>query len=144
MGSRWKLNVNRISRLNVTTLENDAHHASFADQVSLFVVIENRLHHAFLETVDLDAGIAQTRDLNHGRIPEAQSRPCRQREQINSTRCDVLAYLSGRNGKSSRLQFIMELSLDEMNLTQVGLAWIFRNARAVLHRFALMGIAVNA
>jgi hypothetical protein len=63
-------------------------------------MVQGRRHQTRRDPVQLRAGIAQTGHLDRGLITQEQPRPHRQPEQIDTAGGDILAHLSGRDGKS--------------------------------------------
>jgi hypothetical protein len=72
--------------------------------------------------IQLDAGIPQACDFDNGRVAQMQPRPGWQSKQINAARRDILTHLPGCDGESSGPELVMEFSMDQVDLAQVGLA----------------------
>src|SRR5262245_34174516 len=72
-----------------------------------------------------------------------QPRPSRKSQQIHPARGDILAHLSGEHAEPSSVEFVMEFSVDQMDLTQVGLAGVTRHSRTMLDQFAAVGVALD-
>jgi hypothetical protein len=73
-----------------------------------------------------------------------EARTREQGKQVDAARCDVFAHLTWREVKAGRAQLVVQLGMDQVHLSQVGLRRVARHARAVLHSSAGVRVALDA
>jgi hypothetical protein len=139
----WQFDLNLIASLHDTIRKNHTHDPGLANQIAIGIVIQNRSHQAGLEAVKLQAGIAQSGDLEDG-LTDLQFCSDRQREQIQTTGGDVLAHLARSDLKASSVKLIVQFAVNQMHLSQVRLGRIGGNPRAMLDRHARVRVTFNA
>src|SRR5262245_34327875 len=93
--------------------------------------------------VDLLARVTQTGDFDNCLRPKPKECAGGERQQVESSRGDVLAHVASLNVEPLRTQFVMQFGVDEVDLAQVRLRRVDRNAGAMLHRDAGMCIALD-
>src|SRR5262245_62047621 len=54
-------------------------------------------------------------------LPRCNRVPVGSREPIHPARSNIFAYLPGKHGEPGRVELVMKFSLDQVDLTQVGL-----------------------
>lgn len=140
----WKLNQNAIAGSNHAAGAHDRHDAGLADDLALARAVENGVHQASPKIVDLPAGSAQAGHFDNGARAEVEQRPARQGEQVHSARRDVLAKIARPNAKALSFKFAEQFRMDEMSLPQIGLARIFRDARAMPYGHPAMRVIRDA
>jgi hypothetical protein len=113
------------------------------DEPTLGVAVQHRGHQAGPEPVELAAGIAKAGHLDKSVGAEAQPRARREPEKVEPARRDVLPHGAGRHGEAGGEKLVVELGMDQMDLTQVGLRRIARHPRAVPDGRARVGVAVH-
>jgi hypothetical protein len=91
MLSLREFDPDRIPGPDIAPFDDDPHHAGLTDEVSVFVTPQQCFRQAFLKTVDLDARIAQTRNLDHCRVSQMKPRSSRQRKKVDPAGGDVLS-----------------------------------------------------
>ncbi len=138
-----KRDANRVTGPYVAARHDDTHDTSLADEPALRVTRQCRRHQAPLHPVQLSAGVAQAGHLDHGRFTQVQSGTGRQPEEIDATRGDVLAHLPCRHDETRGTQLVVQLSVEQVHLPQVGLARIPRHARAMLDRMPHVRVALD-
>src|ERR1017187_4378966 len=136
--------LDRVAGAQIPADQDDGHDARLADDDSSSVPAQHGLQQARLEVVYLIAGVAQAGDLDHGLRTQAQPSAGRQREQGDAAGGDVLAHVARRYGEPGGTQLVVQLSVDQMDLAQVGLAGVARYPRSVLHCAALMRVAFHS
>jgi len=97
-----------------------------------------------VDAVELEAGIAQARDLDHRAVAEMEQGPGGEPKQVDAAGRDVLTHDAWSNGKAGSLELVEQLSMEEMDLAPIGLAWVSRHARAMLDGVAEMRITFDA
>ena len=130
--------------LHYAAIQHDAHHPGLAYQAPIWQPIQDCGKQPSSKTLDLRARIAQASHLNKRVAPEKKPRSCGKLEEVHTASCDVLSHMPGRDRKTSGLELREQLFVQQVDLPQVGLTWILRDARAVLHSLAAVGIAANA
>ena len=144
MRLRRELNRNRIARTHLATGEHHPHHTGLPNEIAPLVAIQHRSEQPVLELVQLSAGIPKPGDLHDGRVGQPEPGAGGQSKQVEPARSHVLAHITSRNREAARTKLVMKLRMDEVHLTQIGLAGIARDPRAVLDGAPQMGIALNA
>jgi hypothetical protein len=96
-----------------------------------------------LEAVELGTGIAQTGELDNRRDAEVQPRADWQAQQVNAPRGDILPHLASAHGEPARPEFVVQFSMHEVHLPQIGLARIARHTRAMLHGCAHVRVTLH-
>ena len=91
---RRQLNVNRVTDPDFAAVKNYAHDTGFADEISVRVALEGRLHQTWPDALELSARIAQTSHHDDCRIAQMQPGVGRQRQQIEPRRRDILTHRS--------------------------------------------------
>jgi hypothetical protein len=94
--------------------------------------------------VDLGAWCTKAGDFDDGFAAEMESSVKRKREEFDAAGEDVFAHLSGLQGKAERGEFVEHLGGEEMDLSEIGLRWVFALEVQVLCGGAAMGIAFDA
>lgn len=79
-----QFDCDRVTGADFATSEHDAHDAGLADQIAAGVLVERRVHQTLAEMIELDAGVAQPRDLDDRAGPEFQARAARQRQEVDA------------------------------------------------------------
>ena len=144
MRVRRQHHVDWVARANQPARSNDRHDPRFSNDLALRSAIEHGRQQARPEPFDLSAGITQSVTDSTTSAPMrsrvSRGRPSRSRPSVVMFSPRSAAVTS----KPLLPQFCEELGLQEMHLTQVRLGRIDGDARAVLDRHALMGIALDA
>lgn len=143
MRQRGKLDLDWVVGTNDAAGSCDAHDAGFANDIAVAIDLDDGGQKARLKSLDLRTGIAQAGHFQDDLIAKMKKRSFRKSEKIDTERRDVLAELGWLDGKTFRRQFGKKLRLDQMHLAKIGLGRIDRDARAMLHRHALMSIAFH-
>lgn len=143
MRRRREVNRDGVAGTDLAAGDHDPHDAGLADQAALGVAIEYGVHQAWLKVVQLLAGVSQAGNLDHGlanREPGAR----RQGQQIEAAGGDVLAHVARPDLDPLGEERLMQLGVDQMDLTQVRLVGVARDPRPVLHSLARMTVALHA
>ncbi|GHA10167.1 hypothetical protein GCM10007989_00340 [Devosia pacifica] len=127
-----QLHRDKATGKNDATLFHYSHNARLAYKRAVRIPVENRGEKALAEGLNLLAGIPQTSDAQHNRVTNLQQRVCRQPQQIEACRRDVLAQCTGRNIWIDRPKFVQQLGVYEVDLTQVRLRRVHRYPGAML------------
>lgn len=133
----------RIDGADRSTRADDRHDAGLADQTAIARPAEHRRQQTGAETLDLSAGIAQSSHLQHRLRADAQHGGARQAEQIKPSRENILAQIARADSETPHLQFVEQFGMDQVNLPQIRLRRIHRDARTMLHRRPAMRIAAH-
>jgi len=91
----------------------------FAHKGTVGVAVEDGSHQPLLKFVELDARIAQPGDLNDRLTSDVPPGAGWQRQQIDAAGRDVLAEVTRHDRVTACLQFLEQLGMDQMDLTQV-------------------------
>lgn len=126
----WRLRFDGCTDGDLAAPYDDAHDARSADQPAIGASIEDAIEQPVLEVLDLPAPIAQTRHSDEHVVAQSQHRPGRQREQVNASGRDVLAQGTRRHGEPGRSEVVEQLTLQQVDLPQVGLSRIRGDAAA--------------
>ena len=143
MRVRRHIDLDIVARADLTAVQDNRHDSSFANDVSVGVMIECRGHQPGHEAIELDTGISKSCDLDESRRSKTQASTGGQREKINAARRDVFSDVARRDRKALASQLLKKLGLNEMDLPQVGHCGISPHTRPVLHRGAQMGISID-
>ena len=130
--------------LHYAAIQHNAHHPGLADQAPIWQPIQNCGKQPSPKALDLRARIAQASHLDKRVAPEKKPRSRGQIKQIHTASCDVLSQVPGRDRKPSGLELSEQLFVQQVDLPQVRLTGVLRDARAVHHSLAAVGIAANA
>jgi len=130
--------------LHCATVQDNAHHPGLAYESSVRQPIQDCSKQPSPKALDLRARIAQPSHLDKRLAPEKEPGSRGQLKEIQTASCDVLPHVPRRNRKPSGLELRKELFVQQVDLSQVGLIRVLRDARAVLHSLAAVGIAANA
>lgn len=138
-----KLDRDGVVRPDNPALEHNRHHAAFAHEP--FGRRDGEpLEQAGLEVLDLLAGIAQAGDFHHGIRAEPEPRAGRQAEQVHAPRQDIFAEVARADDVSLRRQFVQQLRMDQVHLSEVRNLAEAPDVEEVLVGGAGMGIALDA
>jgi len=137
------LHDDRVSGVDVTAGDDDAHDSCLADEAAAIVAREGCRHQAGPDAVELDAWIPESRHLDHGVGAQAKPGPGRQPEQVDAARGDVLPHLAGRQRESGRTELVVELGVDQVDLAEIRRLGILPQPRAVLDGRTEMSIALD-
>jgi len=66
--------VNEIPGPHLPTVQNDRHHAGFANESTMIITRQRRRHEAALYSIELTTGIAQSGDLDNCAGTEVEAR----------------------------------------------------------------------
>ena len=139
----WRrLDGDRVSGPDFAACQDNCHDACLPNERPLLIALQDRRQQPGLEVVRLETRIAQARDFDHGGGAQLQPRPGWQSQQIHPTCGDILAHLPGDCGETGSVERIMEFSVDQADLTQVGLGRVMRHPRAMLDPLTAMGVAL--
>ncbi len=144
MGHWRQFNPNLIAWFDLTARQHHAHNPSFANQIPSLVMLEHGVHQSCLQAVELRAGVAQTRNLEHRSFAKVHCCASGKSEQINPACGDVFAHLSRVNLEPSSLKFVVKLGVNEMHLAQIGLRRVSRNPGPMFDRHAHVRVALDA
>jgi hypothetical protein len=144
MQAFWWDRDNGIARTQHAALQHYGHDTGFADQPARCIAPEHRRHQPRLELIKLRAGIAQSSDFHHSLGPQAKPCAGAKREQIKAARGHILTNVTGLERETLGGEFFEDFGMQQMQLAQIGLRWIARNAGAMLYRNASMRITFNA
>jgi hypothetical protein len=139
-----EFDANGIAWSDLSRSNDDGHHARFSHQLTVCVVVEDGGHQAILQAVELGAGVTEASNLDHRILAEVKFRPSGKGQEVDAAGGDVLAHLASADRKAAVPQFIVQLSMDEVDLAQVGLLGVAGDAGAVLHGGPGVGIALDA
>ncbi len=117
---RWQLDRDRVAGADLAGGQHDRHDADLSDEAALLVAVEHGLHQSLVDPLELYARIAQAGDLDHRVATERQLRARRQGEQLEPTGGHVLAHLPGLDRKAALPELVVQLLVDEVDLTEVG------------------------
>jgi hypothetical protein len=138
-----KCDCDSIARANDAALDDDGHYASLAVERAIGRALEDGGHETGLKMIELDAGVTQAGDSYYCRLAQAKLRSCGELEKFNALGGDVLAEVAVGDCKPLRCELIEELAVQKVNLPQVRLGGVLRDARPVLHGDSSMCIAVD-
>jgi hypothetical protein len=122
---------------------DDCHHPAFANHLTVFGASENFPEQSRLEPVDLLAGVPKSGDADNRFVTKVKQCAGGKRQQVNATRRHVLAHLTSRNPVARCRDFIEELGMDQVHLSEVGLGGIARDSGEMLDGHARMGVTLN-
>jgi hypothetical protein len=144
VGFERKLYPYRISGPDFTTGQDNTHDARFTNQVTRIVTPQNGAHKARAEAIQLPARIAQPADAHDGIPADMQSRAAWQARQVHATRRDIFTDCPRSELETSRIKFIKQFFMEQVNLPQIWLRRIFGNAGSVLDSSSQMSITIHA
>lgn len=130
-------------RAHGPTGDDNSHDPGLADYAPVLVAAEDSLHQPGLEVVELATGIAQPSHLDDRAQTEVQERAPRQAVEIDIPSGDVLPHLPRRDIEAATAEFVMQLDMDQVYLTQVRLSRVDRYTRAMLDARPGVGITVD-
>ena len=107
-------------------------------------MLEDRGHEAGFEAIELEAGVAQAGHFDDSFGAEPKARPCGEGEEVEAAGGDVLAHFAVRHAETAHAELLVQLRMDEVDLAEVGLRGVARDARAVLHLLARVSVAFDA
>src|SRR6185295_19524301 len=139
-----QLDADRIAGTHLTRGEHDAHDAALAHDFAVFVFVQERREQTRLKALDLAARITQTRHLPDCRGAKMQPRAGRERQKIDPARRHIVADLARLHDEAARAQFVIQLGMEEMHLSEIGPRRVFLDAYDVLHGDAEMGVVLDA
>jgi len=123
-----KSDVDPISGRDFSARDDDAHHASLADHHAVLIPHGYSREQTGLVAIDLNARIPKPRNLDYGVAPNMKPRSHRKRQEVDAARGDVFSHLAWLQLESRLAKLIMQLRLDEMDLPQIRLVRIARDA----------------
>ena len=135
---------NANTSLHYAAVQHNGHHPGLAYQAPIWQPIQDCGKQPSPKALDLRARIAQASHLNQRVVPEKKPRSCGQIKEVHTASRDVLSHVPGRDRKPSGLELSEQFFVQQVDLPQVRLTWVLRDARAVLHSLAAVGIAANA
>jgi hypothetical protein len=127
-----EFNQDAIAGVDLSATEHNRHDASFSYEVAIAVSVQRCIHQTFLNTVQLGAWIAKTRDADDGLGADAQLRAGWKVKQIDTAGRDVLAP-----------KLVVQLGVEQVDLAQIRLSRITANARPMLNGLSAMRISLN-
>ena len=104
---------------------DDTHDPGESDDLAPIIGLDHLLEQAGLKIVDLLARVAEACDRHH-RIAEVQSSADGKCQQVDIPSGDVLAEFTGYDAVTAHAQFIEQLSMDQVHLSQVRLGRVCR------------------
>ena len=138
-----QLHLDRIARPDRSTGRDDAHDPGLAHDVARRIPTDDLLQQAVLELVDLQARVAQAGDLDDGFVTEVQQRADGEAEEIDAARGDVLPEIPRSYLVARLTEFLEQLLVDQMDLAQIRLGGVLRNAGTVLDRDPRMYVPLD-
>ncbi len=108
--------------------QDNPHDAGFTNEIALHITPKHGGAQTGLKLVELGARITQAGYFDHRKITDMQPGALGKPQQINAPRCNILAHIAGHHVETGRSQGIVQLGVDEMHLTKVGLGWVDRHA----------------
>jgi N-acyl homoserine lactone hydrolase len=99
----------------------------------VLVAVKNGFHQPGQECIQLTTGIAQAGHLNDRCGTDIQKGAPREAQEADATGSDVLPHLARFNIEAAFTKLVVELGLDQVNLSQVRLARVGPEPGAVLH-----------
>ncbi len=140
----WKIDPDGVTRPDVASGNHNRHHACLAYDAAMPIAAGDGTEQPRLKSLDLDAGIPEPGHLDDRALAESKPSAFRKRKQIDAARGDVLAQVPGMHSESLGRELVEQLSVNEVNLPQVGLQGITRDARAVFDCGAAVRITLDA
>lgn len=134
----WRLGFYRAA------VEDDAHDACSRKFLTVGAAAEDSPHQVRTEAVHLDAGCAQTCELDDGSGSQMEAGRVGQGEEFEVRDSDVLAQLTGGKQEAEGPKVLEEAGLQEVNLSEVGLRRIATSEIAVLNRGTAVRVAAYA
>jgi hypothetical protein len=144
VGLGRQLNCDGIIGTDGSVSGNHGHDTSLANQVARRIVIQDGRHQPWLKSVELNARISQSRELDDGGATDAQSSSAREREQRNSSSRNILPEVAGPDGEPAFGELGEELGVNQVHLPKIGLGRIARDARQMLYGAPRMRITFDA
>ena len=132
MRLRRQLDADRVARPYIAAGQHDGHDSGFADEAAVLGTLQGRPHQTWLNAVQLGAGVAQTGHLDNRHVAETKARAGRQPQEIDTAGRHILAHLPGRDGEALFSELVMQLGVDQVHLTQIGLARVARHRERCL------------
>ncbi len=133
-----------VARADEAGCNDNGHDPGLTNKLTIGVAGERCRHESLLEAVELGAGVAKPSDLNDGIGPDMKTSASRELEQGDATSGDVLAHKPWRDPETRGSELVMKFGVDQMNLPEVGLTGVTRDARAMLDRRAHVHITIYA
>ena len=130
-----------ISRRDRPGHQHNAHDSSLANQFTFWCSVEHGREKARLEVLDLCAGVSKASDSYNCLRANAKDSTLAERQQWEARGCDVFAQLARHHLETSLGEFVQEFLMQQVNLPQVRLRWVFGYARAVLDCDAIVGVS---
>jgi hypothetical protein len=124
--------------------DDDTHHARLPHQRPVLVAREQSGEQTPLMPVELNARVAQSGHFDHRFRPKVKARARRKAEQVDAASCDILAEVAGANVKTCRVQLVVQLAMDKVNLPQVRLCRVPRDPRSVFDGGSRMRVGLDA
>lgn len=122
---------------------NDTHHARFAHELATRGSAKHRCHEPRLKGIELPARIAKAGQSNTGTRAEPKLGARGKAKKIDALGRYVFTHLPRQNGKPGRGKLIERLTLNQMDLPQIRLRRIARDARTMLYCRSAMSVAVH-
>jgi hypothetical protein len=129
---RGALDLDDVTLADCAARSRDRHDPGLSDELSIGSPADHRREQPTLKSLDLDTRISQAGHLEH-RLSDPQDRTLRQGQQIDAAGRNVLAEITGLHPETPQLQFIEELGMNQVHLTQIRLGGIDSNPRPVLY-----------
>jgi len=124
-------------------VRHDPHYAGLADEVAVGVAVQHGLHESTVDSLELQARVAQPGHLDHGGVAEVQACTGGQGEQVDATGGDVLPHLPGLDREAGLGQLVVQFRVHEVDLPQVRLARVPGHPGAVFDCHTLMRVTVH-
>jgi hypothetical protein len=107
VGLRGELHLDGVAGGDGAAGEDDGHDASFADEIAFGAAVEDGLHEAGLDALELIAGIAEAGDLDDGFVADVEAGTGGECEQIDVAGGDVFADLAGGDVVAVGAEFVV-------------------------------------
>lgn len=138
------LGLNCVARANQTAAADDCHYACLPQQLAVGRPTEACLEQTGAKPFELRTGIAQAGDLYDRNGADLEQRALRERQEIQPTRENVLTHVAGMDVEPSSVELVMQFGVNEVDLTEIRLVRVLRDAREVLDGSASMRVTFDA
>lgn len=135
---------NPVSRPDDTGANDDGHDSRPTDQLAVRSASERGRHEAVVDRVELSTGISKPGYPDLGLVTKSENGIDRQSEELDPPRGDVLTHRTRFDRHTVGRQLVVQLSVDQVDLSKVGLSRISKDPRAVLHRLSEVRIPLDA
>jgi hypothetical protein len=142
--SYWRQDSDLVTGSHFAAANHNGHYAGQPEKSPVIGPVEAGLHEPGFEVVELEARVTQAGDLDHSIRTEVEAGAGGKTEEANATGRDALTHVTGLDVKAACSKGVVQLSVDEMYLPQVGLGRVLLHPRTVLDGGTGVGVALNA